>query len=234
MHAELEALLALQRQDAQRQEHERRIEHLVQRRDQLQGQLDRIAARHAQLHEALEAKRSEARRLTHEVDHLDAHIRNQEKKLATEIISLKEIEAIKTSLEHGHQRIEQLEDEALALMEEIERETEKLQAEDASFAKRKARFQDEIHKLEEEIRAQRERIAAIERERSARWDALTERLRAVYARLLDRVPDPLAPLEGQTCGGCHLQVSAQLAERVHENTGLVHCEHCGRVLYLIP
>jgi len=157
MPTELEQLLAVQVKDLDIRELQRKVDHLGSRQAQYRKQLDQLAARNRKRHEALEAKRVEAKRLSSEVDHLDEHIRNQEKKLENEIVSLKEMEAIKSSLDHGHQRIDQLEEQALALMDEVEAEADKLQNEDDTFQKHKAQFESEIAKAEAEAQAQRDR-----------------------------------------------------------------------------
>ncbi len=231
MPTELEQLLAVQAKDLDIRELQRKVDHLGSRQAQYRKQLDQLAARNRKRHDELEAKRVEAKRLSSEVDHLDEHIRNQEKKLENEIVSLKEMEAIKSSLDHGHQRIDQLEEQALALMDEVETEAEQLRVEDESFAKRKAQFDSEIAKAEAEAQAQRDRIDATRAERDALWAELPARLQRVYDRLQGMVDDPLAPLRGGECGGCKLQVGSQLVDQVRQGA-LVHCEHCSRLLYL--
>ncbi len=232
MPAEVDALRAVQREDAQAQEAERRIAHLRQRQAQAQQLLDQAVARNQKLHQALDAKRVEGRRLSEEVDHLDDHIREQERKLANDIVSFKEMETIKTSIEHGHQHIDKLEEKALALLDEIEADAEAVAQKDRDFAERKARQEAELAALAGEIEAERARLGQIQQAREALWQGLPDHLRAAYQRLHDRVPDPLAAVEGQTCGGCKLQLSTQIVQGVREGSALVQCEHCGRILYL--
>jgi uncharacterized protein len=41
------------------------------------------------------------------------------------------------------------------------------------------------------------------------------------------------PLEHEVCMGCHMRVTTQTAVLVKARREIVHCEHCGRILYVI-
>lgn len=231
MQSELEALLAIQDKDLEILEAERKIEHQNRRRLQIQQQIDQDTERHQILHETLEAKKIEGRKLSEEVDHLDDHIREQERKLAEDIVSFKEIDTIKESIEHGHEHISDLEEKALALLDEIEADEESTKQKDAEYNERKSELEADLADIDKETQAQQEIIAKLQEDRNALWEALSVHLKATYERLKSSVPDPLARLQGQTCGGCQLQLSAQVVQDVKMATSLVHCEHCSRILY---
>jgi len=232
MQSQLHALLALQGKDAQALEGLRRIEHLERRKAQVQDMLEQLRARNEQRHGQLEAKQLESRRLSEEVDHLADHIREQERKLDEDIVSFKEIDVIKTSILHGHEHIDQLEDKALQVLDEAETQTQRVQQEDEAFEKRNKLLEADRATIEQDIAAEQEAVKAFQQERQALWEALPEHLKAVYQQLQDSLDNPLAPLEGSNCGGCHLQISAQLSKAVRQDDALVHCEHCSRILYL--
>lgn len=52
-----------------------------------------------------------------------------------------------------------------------------------------------------------------------------------YISLRDAVSNPVAKLEGGTCGGCHISLSSSTIHNV-QNIGntMVLCEYCGRIL----
>lgn len=232
MHAELHALLTLQQKDTHILEAERQLAHHQQRTEQVQQQLKQAVARNQQLHEALNAKRLEGKRLSQEVDHLDQHLKEQERKLAHDIVSFKEIELIKQSLEHGHQHIDQLEEQAIAMLNEIEEQAVELEQKDRAFSERRAQLEAELAHLALEIDAQRQALSQARAERDGCWTELPEHLQAAYGRLRLRFPDPVVALRGQNCGGCQLHLSVQLMGELRQGNSVVHCEHCQRILYL--
>ncbi len=46
------------------------------------------------------------------------------------------------------------------------------------------------------------------------------------------VPQPMAQLLGDQCGGCNMSLPAVVTKRVRDGSGVVECENCGRILYL--
>jgi len=232
MLAELQALLTLQHKDTEILEAERKLTHHHQRSEQVQQQLKQAANRHQQLHDAFDVKKLEGKRLSQEVDHLDEHLREQERKLAHDIVSFKEIELIKQSLENGHRHIERLEEEAIAVLNEIEALTAELKQKDEVHAKRKTQMEGELGLIAQAAGAQQQALSQAQAERASLWCNLPDYLQSAYERLRARFRDPVVPMKGQNCGGCQLHLSGQLIAELRQGTSLVHCEHCQRILYL--
>jgi len=232
MQSELAALLAVQAKDNEILSDKRKITHHQDRCALVQKQLDQATVRNQRLHEELEKKSVEGRRLSDEVDHLSDHIREQERKLSEDIVSFKELGAIKESIEHGHQHIDELEETALALLDEIEVESEEVKQKDTKFAEKKSQLEAEIAQINGEIDGLQSAVSQLQAERAALWDQLSEHLKTTYSQICRNVSDPLAPVTGQNCGGCHLQLSSQLIQEIRSGTSLARCEHCSRILYI--
>jgi len=231
MHSELEALIAIQKKDLEILEVDRKVEHHKRRSLQQQQQLNQTTERHEKIHADLEEKKIEGRKLSEEVDHLDDHIREQERKLSEDIVSFKEIDVIKDSIEHGHQHISDLEEKALAVLDEIEVDEETTKQKDDEYAVKKSKFEADIGEIEADIKEQQETKAAFQTELDALWAALPSHLKSTYERLRSNFSDPLAKLQGGKCAGCQLQLSSQMVQDVKSEIFLVHCEHCSRILY---
>ena len=167
-----------------------------------------------------------------EVDETDDKIRAYQKKLDHDIIPYKEMEYLKEQVEYLRGRLEELEEEALALMDEVEADAERLVEDEKEHLSRRRRLEAELA----ELKARQDKLAA-EREGllSRREQALADlpqHWREHYERLHETVPDPVAPVENGTCGGCHLKISDTLMEKVREGREVVICENCSRFLYL--
>lgn len=57
-----------------------------------------------------------------------------------------------------------------------------------------------------------------------------EELLQKYNTLCKSMSNPVARLDGDTCGGCHMSLSAVIVRRVTSGTGNVECENCHRIL----
>ncbi len=176
--------------------------------------------------------RSRANAKALEVDETDDKIRAYQKKLDHDIIPYKEMEYLKEQVEYLRGRLEELEEEALALMDEVEADAERLVEDEKEHLSRRRRLEAELA----ELKARQDKLAA-EREGllSRREQALADlpqHWREHYERLHETVPDPVAPVENGTCGGCHLKISDTLMEKVREGREVVICENCLRFLYL--
>ena len=167
-----------------------------------------------------------------EVDETDDKIRAYQKKLDHDIIPYKEMEYLKEQVEYLRGRLEELEEEALGLMDEVEADAERLLEEERQHQDRRQALEVEL----ERIRARQEKLAAEAEKLSGRraeaLAALPQNWREHYERLHETVPDPVAPVENGACGGCHLRISDTLLERVREGREVVICENCSRFLYL--
>lgn len=74
-------------------------------------------------------------------------------------------------------------------------------------------------------------IRQAEADRTEALKAVPSAFAIVYARLLDRRWPPVATLEGNACGGCHLTQPPSVSHVVRRNNSLVVCQSCGRILY---
>lgn len=212
----------------------------------LRGMLSDLRAEEARLLARLEAedqaweerkkRHQELRHLANakalEVDETDDRIRAYQKKLDHDIIPYKEMEYLKEQVEFLRARLEELEEEALGLMDEVEADAERLGEEEKQHQERRRGLEEEL----ERIRARQEKLTAEAEELSGRRQealaALPQNWREHYERLHETIPDPVAPVENGACGGCHLRISDPLMERVREGREVVICENCSRFLYL--
>ncbi|HOM18713.1 MAG TPA: C4-type zinc ribbon domain-containing protein, partial [Thermoguttaceae bacterium] len=72
----------------------------------------------------------------------------------------------------------------------------------------------------------------VEAELTQQEQLLSDDIREIYHRLLrQRGDEALAPVEGESCGGCHQQVPINMISQIKLNQ-VVFCKSCGRLLYL--
>jgi predicted nucleic acid-binding Zn-ribbon protein len=229
----------------------------------LDSSADRLHARRADLPEraALEAseaelgalgqQREEARARQEElareerrddalVTDLDARMREVEDTLYSGKVTVpRELEALQHELQAFKERQSRLEDEELAVMEQLEQvaaELAEIEARRATLETRVGELRAAIATAEQEIEAE---LARIREARDAIVEKLPSALLATYeklrtiARLGGRV---VAQLEGVMCRGCRVTLPTAEVSRIHREAREVpgQCPSCGRILVFAP
>lgn len=227
---ELEALLELNRQDAAIREQALKIEGLHRRRASLVEAVEREHADFLAQKRRFEELQRQSRERSREVDDLDAQIRADTEKLRTGLLSYKEMDALRVRVEHSRARIDQLEDEAIALMNQVEAQAPIIRKAEEDFLKWKTKIDQEIAQIDQEIAAHTREVERLQQERVQRAAAVDPQLLRQYEELRTRYEDPIALVHHGVCSGCNLRVSEITVERVRSE--IVTCENCSRLLYV--
>ena len=166
-----------------------------------------------------------------EADEMDEKIRAYQHKLDHDIIPYKEMEYLREQVELLKARIDEVEEEALRLMEEVEEDERKLREDEKAHEDRLSKLEEEKAEIEGKIARLKEEIARLEAEREAALRDIPLHLRSHYERLLEMYPDPVVPIVDGICSGCHLNVSQTTVDRARQGE-VVTCDNCSRFLYL--
>ena len=232
MQAEIRQLLELQSMDLKLTElhfqvkrHTAHCHSVEQKIADEEAEFDRLKEAHAELEH-------ESRMRNLDVDELDANIRTYQKRLDEGIISFKEMEDLRAKIKSDRTRIETMEDEALALMDQIETSKIAIKEAKAELATRVAHLQAQIEEINAQQGKTQEEIGRVEDERRGAAEAMPSYLLSQYETLRAEFSDPLATIHHGTCSGCKLKLSGSTVERVRGGMGLVSCEHCNRLLYV--
>ena len=229
----LNLLLQIQEQDYSIRELGARIRKLVARKEKLEREIAEERADLERKEQALEELRHESNRRNDEVDSLDDQIRNYQKQLDEGIMSYREMEALKEKIERTKARMEELEDEAIELMNEIEAREEDLAREREAYREWEQGVRGEIRRVEQEGATRRAELEEAKRRRAELTAGVERHLLEQYERLLKDYgyEEPIAAVEGESCSGCKMRLSQNTLERLREGRELVVCENCHRILY---
>ena len=128
--------------------------------------------------------------------------------------------------------VDSLETDELELMEKAdELKAVHATALEALAATQKLVDQD-IADLDTKAQQNQARLDELLAERSLLAQKIDASLLALYDRLLkSKGKDPVAPLKGSQCGGCHMKVTASTVVNVQAEKAVAQCENCGRILY---
>ena len=187
----------------------------------------------AQQQAAIEQSERQQRTLERElVGHQDAIRKTQSK--AHEVKTNKEYSAILAEIAQGKQRLEALEDQLLALMEETDQQRQasrvqeqRVQAALQELAEQQQQIQQAQGLLQRDIAAEQERRQITVTNLDVK---LYEQYQKVAAQHGGRV---VAQLQDGVCNGCYLKVQPQLISEIRLQTQLFTCPHC-RLLLLWP
>lgn len=229
---ELEKLFDLHKQDVALREQSVKIAGLQRRRESLAQAIERERADFLTKKEQFEELQRRSRQRSGEVDDLDAQIRQDQEKLRTGLLSYKEMEALRLRVEHSRTRIDQLEDEAIALMNQVEAEASNIRTAEEDFSRWKSKIDQEIAQIDQEIVAHTHEVERLQQERAQRAAAVDPHLLRHYEGLRSKYEDPIAFVQGGVCSGCQLRVSEITIERVREGQEVVTCENCSRLLFM--
>ena len=231
MLAEIRQLLELQAIDERLADADARISRLQRELKRLREAIDEERARAADAQDVLQQLQHESRMKNLEVDDLDMQIRNYQKRLDEGIISFKEMEDLRAKITSERARIDQLEDQALSLMDSIEASTHDASTAKTRLSEREAQLRDQIEATEAQIAETETLREKIRADRAKTVDVAPSYLVSQYESLHARFPNPVAEIRNGICTGCKLRVSGNTTERARSELGVVTCEHCSRVLY---
>lgn len=224
-------LIELQKIDQKRSDLASRVQGLEAQKAQLRRRAEQERSAVEKLKEQLENLKHNSRMMNLEVDELDTQIRDYQTQLDTGIISFKEMEALRAKISNQKARMEEMEDKALQVMDEIEETTAQHAREVEALAVRQADLDSQIAKIDDHIKQLQQELTEREKEREQLVAALPNHVVRQYDHLHAKFEDPVVAIENGTCGGCKLTVSGTTVERARDGMEIVTCENCSRILY---
>jgi predicted nucleic acid-binding Zn-ribbon protein len=150
-----------------------------------------------------------------------------------DVTSPRELTAMQDEIASLKRRQTVIEDQVLELMEQIEPLTEDLARRAGAMEEldaRAAELEAAVTAAEAEIAAEQAQVGE-ERERAVQ--VIAPDLLAEYESLRNQLGGVgAAKLNGSTCMGCHLTLSAIEVDRIKKqpSDAIIHCEECGRIL----
>jgi uncharacterized protein len=174
------------------------------------------------------------KRLEDEIASLESRAAAEDRKLYSgTVTAVKELQALQEEVSSLQRRTSGLEDQVLELMEQAE----PLDAQLEVFGRRRdeleARAADARQRLGTNLASIDAELGALSAQRASLAAAVAEPILAEYEQIRARLGGvAAAKLEGGSCRGCHLHLSAVELDRIRKlpADALVHCEECGRIL----
>lgn len=141
-------------------------------------------------------------------------------------VKLNEIVSIKADQSIFEEKILLSYDEADGIQGEIGKEKVVVAAQEKQYLARKKEIEDEIKLMED-------RVNVLESQRKQLLPDVDRTLLNRYEKILAHKDGlGIAPLNGTSCGGCHMNVPQQTINAIKMHDQLIECEICQRIMYL--
>jgi predicted nucleic acid-binding Zn-ribbon protein len=178
----------------------------------------------------LEKAQGSRKTLEVELESTNEHINKYQAQLF-QVKTNKEYTALLAEISAHKAKNSQTEDRILALMEEVEDRTKRLQIEKDKLAKVRTEYARRTAELESQLAAVKAEHTQRDQERAGILPDLPKDLLPAYERVhRSRKGLAIVPVRDGTCGGCHVNLPPQRLVEVRQGEEVVSCEHCGRIL----
>jgi predicted nucleic acid-binding Zn-ribbon protein len=229
---EIEPLLSLQKLDQQ-------LTRASQRKQSIPNDIQVCLTQIANHQKRIEAAKQLLREREVARKQLDTSIAQMEEKvikLKTQQLTVKkneEYQALTREIELAQEKIHQLEEEGIALLDQLDlqqKEVAQLQEQVAEEVKAQEGIIGQLKEQERQLVAE---IHSLESQLKEQSGVVSEKLLANWQRLRKSSTKPplVVPVKGKACDGCHMTISNDLESRLLASELLVFCDHCGRLLY---
>ncbi|MFP4347498.1 MAG: zinc ribbon domain-containing protein [Thermodesulfobacteriota bacterium] len=156
--------------------------------------------------------------------------KNQERLLTVK--TNKEYQALLKGIDEIKRRNSRIEDEMLALIDQIEAAEQALQQQNEAYERLKARIQTEKKSLQSESEQSRQRLVELGRERDRIAAGVPKDLMRKYETARNRDSGPaIVPVRGTVCEGCNMNIPPQMSNELRRFEDLKFCPFCNRIIY---
>lgn len=235
---EQQQLLELQQVDTAIRQTEHKRAHLPEQQtlDETAETLAKVSSDLTTARNELQANERKQIRLEGDVAQTESRRKSEEGRMFSGAISSdRELEALRRELSSLRVRKNGLEDELLEIMERVEELTEAID----TLEQRQTELSAEVERLTgERDTAAIDIDSELERTRTRRDEVaaqVSEEITAFYEKLRERKGGlAVAALEGRSCTGCRLELTAIELEEAKESadSGLTRCAQCDRILIM--
>lgn len=196
------------------------------------------------LEEHLKKKEEEVRRAEKEIEDLERRrrglereveeIRERVKKSRLRLLEVKtneEYQAVLHEIEWGENAISSMEEEILAILEDLDRKRAELEDLKVRAKEDEGKIREEMDRLERERRETEGMVRQWQKDREALLQAIPPDLLRLYEGLKKKRGFAVALVKGEVCQGCFMHIPPQLYNEILKDEKIHTCPNCQRILY---
>jgi len=137
-----------------------------------------------------------------------------------------EIENIKADKSIAEEKILESFDDSDKVNVQIDEEKKVLEEEEKKYLSEKKEIEASVKEIEDKIKV-------LESKKNQLTPGIDKKLLSNYERILHNKEGlAIVPVSGESCGGCFMNVPAQVVNEMKMHEKIVACEMCARILYL--
>ena len=192
--------------------------------------MEELVAEASPIESRLAQGMSIARKLELDVAEVDEKVIKTRKQL-DQATQASEFTGLKEQLARFEQEKAAIEENLMLVLEKIE----ELRSQSKDLAERSDQARSQFEELRADVEKNtveyRDEVQSLEGPLQLARDGTDAELLEVFDRLFPSIgATVVVSLEDHTCGGCHLNVSSQVVEKVHAGAVVVNCPSCSRIL----
>ena len=175
-------------------------------------------------------ERIELSRLELELKDVEEKLKKSQSQLYSGAVqSGKELSQWKSTMENYEKTKSNLEDYVINQIDKIE--GMKIKEKEKEHQLLIQRFEKNIENLKNDIEKLQTDLANNLLLRADATQIIPAEILALYEELRKKFPDPVVPMDGDTCQGCHLALPSSIAKRVRKKEEIIQCPNCQRLIF---
>jgi predicted nucleic acid-binding Zn-ribbon protein len=228
----IDKLLTVQDIDVRIREIEKELEDIPARKEQELTRLHEHKDALAEAEEKLKAAQAEVNRLELETSSRNEKI-NKLRQQQFELKTNEQFKAMDAEIEGVKAEISKIEDQELALMDEVEEARKFVTEKSGALKEEEEAVETDIKVFDERASELEQEIESCRAEREEAAEGMNPEWMSYYVRVMEHRKDrALVPLESGVCGGCHMTLPPSLHHATRRrDEEMVVCNYCGRLLY---
>jgi predicted nucleic acid-binding Zn-ribbon protein len=229
---QFEMLISLQNIELSRHEVQRTLDAVAAKVAGLEDELQTFIAAIEAEKQALQTSQTAYRELEDQIqtnDTLIAKIEAKRRSVKTE----REYQSLLKEEEQLRTRKSQIEEEMIALMEQMETTTQTIGAKETELAQIKEQVESDIQRVKQEASTSETRQADLALEWEQMASDIDKGLLAKFVQIKSQTADgrALAPVKDAICMACHMNIPPQMYNELQRFDSLKLCPFCYRILY---
>lgn len=227
----IEALVTLQDRDRKMLKYMREARDIPARKELIEGQLTDSQAALTAAQAAQKENVAAQKTLEVEIDSVKGRIAKYKNQELT-VKNNDEYKALESQIVMCRKEIEKLENREMSLMEGSEKIAAELVHCQQRLVDAQASVDAEKGALDRRLANTTEDIERMQAKRIKMIADIDKDTLRIYTRIMNNKKDyAIVPVERDTCGGCHMQLTPQTVHDTKSRQKLVSCSYCGRLLY---
>ncbi|MGE3842888.1 MAG: zinc ribbon domain-containing protein [Vicinamibacterales bacterium] len=233
MHPDLERLVKLQALDTDLQQLKRTVETEEERRhaidDSVEARKNAVAAIRTRLADNQHTRR--------EIEKELAQVQGRLSKYRDQLMAVKtnkEYHAMQSEIATAESEVRKFEDRILEAMVDADEITAELKAAEQALSTAQSDATAALKQLGAETAAARQRMAQRSDERVALTREMPRNTVEMFETIASRRGAAMAEIRDGHCSVCHVRLRPKVVQDVRQDTTILQCDSCQRILYLLP